>query len=162
MKHNSLENLKKGTPHQFGVQWPGRRCGAKTRRGTKCRAPAVRSSSRCRMHGATSCGPTSNEGKQRIAAAKFKSGKYTIEQKRARSLRARELKTFFQRASEYSKEKTEKTKIDFLFIYAVGSGFKIKGKCDKRCLAFLNHSELFIQPFSKFGKNTLRTILLRD
>ena len=93
MKHNSLENLKKGTPHQFGVQWPGRRCCAKTRRGTKCLAPAVRSSSRCRMHGGMSCGPTSNEGKQRIAAAKFKSGKYTIEQKRARSLRARELKT---------------------------------------------------------------------
>ena len=93
MKHNSLANLKKGIPHQFGVQWPGRRCGAKTRRGTKCRAPAVRSSSRCRMHGGMSCGPTSNEGKQRIAAAKFKSGKYTIEQKRARSLRARELKT---------------------------------------------------------------------
>jgi len=45
------------------------------------------------MHGGMSCGPTSIEGKQRIAAAKFKSGKYTSEQKRARSLRARELKT---------------------------------------------------------------------
>jgi len=92
MKHNSLENLKKGTPHQFGVQWPGRRCGAKTRQGTKCLAPAVRSSSRCRMHGGMSCGPTSIEGKQRIAAAKFKSGKYTSEQKHVRRLRARELR----------------------------------------------------------------------
>ncbi|WFU38774.1 HGGxSTG domain-containing protein [Bradyrhizobium sp. CB82] len=27
------------------------RCGAKTRRGNACRAPAVRGKSRCRMHG---------------------------------------------------------------------------------------------------------------
>ena len=27
------------------------RCGAKTRRGTACRSPAVRGKSRCRMHG---------------------------------------------------------------------------------------------------------------
>ena len=27
------------------------RCGAKTRRGGRCRAPAVRSKRRCRMHG---------------------------------------------------------------------------------------------------------------
>ena len=28
-----------------------RRCGAKTRRGAACRAPAVRGKKRCRMHG---------------------------------------------------------------------------------------------------------------
>ncbi|MDQ2084771.1 HGGxSTG domain-containing protein [Xanthobacteraceae bacterium Astr-EGSB] len=28
-----------------------RRCGAKTRAGTSCRAPAVRGKNRCRMHG---------------------------------------------------------------------------------------------------------------
>lgn len=29
------------------------RCGAKTRKGTACRAPAVRYKQRCRMHGGT-------------------------------------------------------------------------------------------------------------
>lgn len=93
MKHNPIDNLRHGVPHRFGPNWPGRRCGAKTRSGAPCKAPAMHDRARCRMHGGLSCGPTSIEGKQRIAAAKFKSGKYTIEQKRARSLRARELKT---------------------------------------------------------------------
>lgn len=33
------------------------RCGARTRRGTPCQAPAVRGGRRCRMHGGTGSGP---------------------------------------------------------------------------------------------------------
>lgn len=32
------------------------RCGAKTRRGTPCRSPAIRGKRRCRMHGGNSPG----------------------------------------------------------------------------------------------------------
>jgi hypothetical protein len=32
------------------------RCGAKTRRGTPCQAPAIRGKARCRMHGGKSPG----------------------------------------------------------------------------------------------------------
>ena len=33
------------------AMWTSPRCGAETRRGTTCRAPAVHGKSRCRMHG---------------------------------------------------------------------------------------------------------------
>lgn len=34
-----------------GPMLASRRCGARTRRGSACRAPAVRGKTRCRMHG---------------------------------------------------------------------------------------------------------------
>jgi hypothetical protein len=45
------------------------RCGAKTRAGGQCRAPAVPDGRRCRMHGGLSTGPRTPEGKARVAAA---------------------------------------------------------------------------------------------
>jgi len=44
-------------------------CGARTRRGTPCRARCVPFRNRCRMHGGLSTGPTCAEGRARIAAA---------------------------------------------------------------------------------------------
>ena len=48
------------------------RCGAKTRKGTPCQAPAVWNlerdkprNGRCRMHGGLSSGPRTEEGKRR-------------------------------------------------------------------------------------------------
>lgn len=38
------------------------RCGAKTRQGTACRAPAVRGKRRCRMHGGNSPGAPRGNG----------------------------------------------------------------------------------------------------
>ena len=40
-------------PHQrnFGSMMQSARCGAKTRAGKPCQAPATRGSARCRMHG---------------------------------------------------------------------------------------------------------------
>ena len=50
------------------------RCGAKTRAGTPCRGPAIRGRARCRMHGGKSRGPTTPEGRARIAAANTRHG----------------------------------------------------------------------------------------
>jgi hypothetical protein len=55
---------------------PPHRCGAKTRTGTLCSAPAM-ANGRCRIHGGTSTGPRTPEGKLRMAAAHTKHGKYT-------------------------------------------------------------------------------------
>jgi len=44
------------------------RCGAKTRAGGSCKAPAVRGKSRCRMHGGLSTGPKTPEGRARSTA----------------------------------------------------------------------------------------------
>jgi hypothetical protein len=52
------------------------RCGAKTRRGKKCRAPAMRNG-RCRMHGGGSTGPRTPEGLERSRRANWKHGLYS-------------------------------------------------------------------------------------
>ena len=70
-------NLQKGIPWQFGPAWPGQRCGARTRRGTKCLKPALKDRNRCQLHGGKSCGATTLAGLQRLAAAQLKHGKYT-------------------------------------------------------------------------------------
>ena len=36
---------------QFGKNWPGQRCGARTRAGGECKNPVVSGRKRCRMHG---------------------------------------------------------------------------------------------------------------
>jgi hypothetical protein len=59
------------------------RCGAKTRRGKKCRAPAM-SNGRCRMHGGASTGPRTLEGLARSRKANWKHGLYSAEVKAER------------------------------------------------------------------------------
>lgn len=54
------------------------RCGAKTRRGTPCRAPAM-ANGRCRMHGGKSTGPRTPEGLERSRKANWKHGYYSAE-----------------------------------------------------------------------------------
>jgi hypothetical protein len=56
------------------------RCGAKTRRGKECRAPAMRNG-RCRMHGGSSTGPRTQEGLARSRRARWKHGLYSAEAK---------------------------------------------------------------------------------
>jgi hypothetical protein len=70
-------NLKEGIPWRFGPNWPGQRCGAKTRKGAPCQRPALRGKTRCQFHGGRSTGPTTKVGLQRISAAQMKHGKYT-------------------------------------------------------------------------------------
>ena len=52
------------------------RCGAKTRKGISCRAPAMRNG-RCRLHGGKSSGPRTTEGIEKIRQAHLKHGLYT-------------------------------------------------------------------------------------
>ena len=62
---------------RFGPNWPGRRCGAKTRAGGMCQNPAIGSRTRCKLHGGLSTGPRTPEGKARIVAANTKHGRRT-------------------------------------------------------------------------------------
>jgi len=55
------------------------RCGARTRAGCPCRAPAIHGKQRCRMHGGRSTGPRTPEGRARIAAARTTHGDYSAE-----------------------------------------------------------------------------------
>jgi hypothetical protein len=53
------------------------RCGARTRAGCPCRAPAIRGKLRCRMHGGRSTGPRTAEGLARLRAARTIHGHYS-------------------------------------------------------------------------------------
>ena len=55
------------------------RCGARTRAGCPCRAPAIHGKQRCRMHGGRSTGPRTPEGRARVAAARTKHGGFSAE-----------------------------------------------------------------------------------
>ncbi len=55
------------------------RCGAKTRAGCPCRAPAVHGKQRCRMHGGRSTGPRTEHGLVRLRAARTIHGQYSAE-----------------------------------------------------------------------------------
>ena len=63
-------NLEKGRPWRFGPDWPGQRCGAKTRRGTSCQAPAKQPVGCCRVHGGASTGPRTKDGLKRLTEAR--------------------------------------------------------------------------------------------
>src|ERR1039458_8099026 len=52
------------------------RCGARTRGGCPCRAPAIHGKRRCRMHGGRSTGPRTPEGRDRLRAARTVHGDY--------------------------------------------------------------------------------------
>jgi len=52
-----------------GVRKDRPRCGARTRKGVPCLVRVEPGKRRCRFHGGLSCGPTTAEGKARIAAA---------------------------------------------------------------------------------------------
>ena len=73
--------LKNGNP--VGDYSKATRCGAKTRRGTHCQAPAMKNG-RCRLHGGLSTGPKTPEGLARSRKARWKHGLYSAEAKQAR------------------------------------------------------------------------------
>lgn len=54
------------------AQMRRRTCGAMTRKATTCRLKSEPGRQRCRLHGGLSTGPTSSEGKARIAEAQRK------------------------------------------------------------------------------------------
>ena len=71
------DNVNIGIEWRFGPDWPGQRCGAKTRKGTQCQRPANKKNGRCRVHGGTSTGPRTEEGRARISQANLWHGRYT-------------------------------------------------------------------------------------
>jgi hypothetical protein len=73
VNHNPLIEVGRAT--RFGPDWPGKRCLAKTRRGTLCQKAALKGKARCRLHGGKSTGPRTAEGKARVTAAHTKHGR---------------------------------------------------------------------------------------
>ena len=72
-------NVLIGVETRFGADWPGQRCGAKTRRGTPCQRPDNKRNGRCRLHGGASSGPRTEQGRAKIAAANTTTGQHTKE-----------------------------------------------------------------------------------
>ncbi len=75
--------LKNGNPPGDPNTAP--RCGAKTRKGTSCRQPAMKNG-RCRLHGGKSTGPRTPEGLERARRANWKHGHYSAKAKAERRL----------------------------------------------------------------------------
>jgi len=69
-------------PTRFGPDWPGERCGAKTRRGLPCPNPAVAGRSRCRMHGGKGGAPSGP------ANGRYRHGRFTQQAIATRKARA--------------------------------------------------------------------------
>jgi hypothetical protein len=65
--------LRNGNPRGDPNAAP--RCGARTRAGCACRAPAM-ANGRCRMHGGKCTGPRTSEGMARMIAAKTTHGRF--------------------------------------------------------------------------------------
>ena len=66
-------NLRNGNPSGDPSKAP--RCGARTRRKSKCMSPAMRNG-RCRMHGGASTGPKTKSGKRNSARANLRHGRF--------------------------------------------------------------------------------------
>jgi hypothetical protein len=75
-----------GKVRELGWHPPKRerpRCGARTRAGGSCKAPALPDKERCRMHGGLSTGPKTPEGKARTLAALKAGFQRYVEERRA-------------------------------------------------------------------------------
>ena len=77
-----------GIETRFGPDWPGARCGAKTRSGEPCRKAAMKGRARCRNHGGCATGPRTEAGRARIAAAQLRHGRLTRAAREAAKHRA--------------------------------------------------------------------------
>ena len=89
------DNVSIGIEWRFGPDWPGQRCGAKTRRGTACQPPANKKNGRCRLHGGASTGAKTKDGLARIAAANLRHGQFTkdkLERRRENAAKGREIR----------------------------------------------------------------------
>lgn len=89
MKSIPVEPKQSGFRGRRGDPSKAQRCGAKTRGGTPCRAPAMVNPQtgrrlRCKFHGGASTGPRTSEGRARVTAASFKHGRFTNAAKAAK------------------------------------------------------------------------------
>lgn len=79
-----------GVQTRFGPDWPGQRCGAKTRAGAPCKRAAISGKGRCPLHGGRSTGPRTEAGRAKIAALHTKHGRLTKEKRAEAKRRAAE------------------------------------------------------------------------
>ena len=89
------DNVTISIEWRFEADWPGQRCGAKTRKGTACQRPANKRNGRCRVHGGASTGPRTKEGRARISEANLRHGRYTkdkLEKRRENAAKGREIR----------------------------------------------------------------------
>ena len=91
-----FETLRNGNPS--GNPHLSPRCGAKTRSGAPCRAPAMWSKktgkyTRCKFHGGASTGPRTPEGLERCRRTNWRHGKRSVE----RITERRAIRRTFQR-----------------------------------------------------------------
>ena len=70
-------NVRIGVQTRFGPNWLGKRCIAKTRRGTARQRAACKHNGRCALHGGRSTGPKTQRGLQRISRANLRHGRQT-------------------------------------------------------------------------------------
>ena len=77
-----------GIETRFGPNWPGVRCGARTKSGGKCQRPAVKRSGKCNRHGGKSTGAKTQAGRDKLAQLHLKHGRYTKEKRKAAKKRA--------------------------------------------------------------------------
>ena len=73
-----------GLETRFGPNWPGVRCGAKTKAGGMCQRPAVKRTGKCTRHGGKSSGPRTQAGRDKIAALHTTHG-HTTKAERAKA-----------------------------------------------------------------------------
>ena len=81
-------NVTIGLETRFGPDWPGVRCGARTKAGGECKRPAVKQTGRCTRHGGKSTGPRTQAGRDKIAALHTTHGRLTKEKREAARKRA--------------------------------------------------------------------------
>ncbi len=77
---SGLQTVNRKRPSWSGDPSVSPRCGARTRGGKPCRAPAMWSTisqryTRCRMHGGASTGPRTLEGREKCRQARWKHGR---------------------------------------------------------------------------------------
>ena len=82
------DNVTIGIEWRFGPDWPGQRCGAKTRRGAACQRPANKKNSRCGAYGGASTGAKTKDELARISAANLCHGKFTKDKLEKRKMNA--------------------------------------------------------------------------
>jgi len=81
-------NVTIGLETRFGPDWPGVRCGARTKSGGECQRPAVKRTGKCNRHGGKSTGPRTQAGRDKIAALHTTHGRLTKEKRQAAKTRA--------------------------------------------------------------------------
>ena len=85
-------NVSIGLETRFGANWPGKRCGARTKTGGECQRPAVKKTGRCTRHGGKSTGPRTQAGRDKIATRHTIHGRYSKENRLASKKRAQTLR----------------------------------------------------------------------